>query len=225
MRSCERSAPTDMAARTPDTNTVRAKARARRGMILAFWWGIVLLGLFALSSGGPPLLIVPVILIGIIVASNTIVVIRGTGPEHQALEPGRLARADSDNDPVSVTATRSPRRNAADRSRRTGELVYERRRLRFMFNERRQSRTTAALPIDPSDEITVFDVTPAEIRLGARPTMSRPGLSLTIDGTEHVIEFSPPMDLGAGVVGAIVSAAWYDQLVERGARSAGSTGA
>jgi len=214
-----------MADRTPDTNTVRAKARARRGMILAFWWGIVLLGLFAVSSGGPPLLIVPVILIGVIVASNTIVVIRGTGPEQQALEPGRLARADDDNDPISVSATRAPRRNAADRSRRSGELIYERRRLRFVFNERRQSRTTAALPIDPADEITVFDVAPPQIQLGARPTMTRPALALSIDGTEHVIEFSPPMDLGAGVVGAIVSAAWYDQLLERGARSAETTGA
>jgi hypothetical protein len=94
-----------------------------------------------------------------------------------------------------------------------------------VFNERRQSRTTAALPIDPADEITVFDVAPPQIQLGARPTMTRPALALSIDGTEHVIEFSPPMDLGAGVVGAIVSAAWYDQLLERGARSADTTGA
>ena len=214
-----------MPARTPDTNTVRARARARRGMILAFWWGIVLLGLFAISSGGPPLLILPVLLIGIIVASNTIVVIRGTGPEQQALAPGRLARADEENDPISVSASRSPRRNAADRSRRSGELIYERRRLRFVFNERRQSRATAALPIDPADEITVFDVAPSQISLGPRPTMTRPALTFSVDGTDHVIEFSPPMDLGAGVVGAIVAAAWYDQLVERGARSAGTIGA
>lgn len=194
-------------------------------MILAFWWGIVLLGLFAISSGGPPVLILPVLLIGIIVASNTIVVIRGTGPEQQALAPGRLARADEENDPISVSASRTPRRNAADRSRRSGELIYERRRLRFVFNERRQSRTTAALPIDPADEITVFDVAPSQISLGPRPTMTRPALTFAVDGTDHVIEFSPPMDLGAGVVGAIVAAAWYDQLVERGARSAGTIGA
>lgn len=209
-----------MAGRTPDTNTVRARARARRGMILALWWGVVLLGLFAISSGGPPLLIVPVILIGIIVASNTIVVIRGTGPEQQALAPGRLARADEESDPVSVTATRAPRRNASDRSRRAGELSYERRRLRFTFHEGGRSRATAADPFDPTDEITVFDVAPGQIALGARPTMTRPGLALTIDGTEHIIEFSPPMDLGAGLVGAIVSAAWYDQLIERGAKVA-----
>ena len=71
----------------------------------------------------------------------------------------------------------------------------------------------------------MFDVAPAQIQLGARPTMVRPALVLTIEGTAHVIEFSPPMDLGAGLVGAIVSAAWYDQLLERGARSAGTTGA
>ncbi|NCY16063.1 MAG: hypothetical protein EBX39_04695 [Actinobacteria bacterium] len=207
-----------MAARQSDPNTVRSKARARRGMILAFWWGVVLLGLFAVSSGGPPLLIVPVILIAIIVASNTIVVIRGTGPEQQALAPGRLARADTDDDPVMVTATRAPRRNAADRTRRSGELQYGRRRLRFTFNENRQSRADAVRPFDPSEVVTVFDVAPNQVRLGARPTMARPALTLTIDDTMHVIEFSPPMDLGAGVVGAIVAAAWYDQLLERGAR-------
>jgi hypothetical protein len=207
-----------MAGRVPDPNTVRSKARARRGMILALWWGVVLLGLFAVSSGGPPLLIVPVILIGIIVASNTIVVIRGTGPEQQALAPGRLARADTDDDPVTVSATRAPRRNAADRTRRSGDLHYAGHRLRFTFHEGRQSRADAARPFDPSDEVTVFDVAPHQIHLGTRPSTTRPGLNLTIEGTLHVIEFSPPMDLGAGIVGAIVSAAWYDQLLERGAR-------
>jgi hypothetical protein len=207
-----------MANRAPDPNTVRSKARARRGMILALWWGVVLLGLFAISSGGPPLLIVPVILIGIVVASNTLVVIRGTGPEQQALAPGRLIQADDHDDPVTVSATRAPRRNAADRTRRSGELRYEQRRLRFTFHEGRQSRSDAAKPFDPTDEVTVFDVAPKQIQLGSRPTMARPALSLTIDGTLHVIEFSPPMDLGAGVVGAIVSAAWHDQLLERGAR-------
>ncbi len=71
----------------------------------------------------------------------------------------------------------------------------------------------------------MFDVAPAQIQLGTRPTMTHPALLLTIEGTEHVIEFSPPMDLGAGVVGAIVSAAWYDQLLDRGARTAGTTSA
>jgi hypothetical protein len=186
-------------------------------MILAFWWGIVLLGFFAISSGGPPLLIVPVILIAIIVASNTIVVIRGTGPEQQALAPGRLIQADDHDDPVTVTATRAPRRNANDRTRRSGELRYEQRHLRFTFHEGRQSRADAARPFNPADEITVFDVTANQIQLGPRPTMTRPALSVTIEGTAHIIEFSPPMDLGSGVVGAIVSAAWYDQLLERGA--------
>ena len=208
-----------MADRTPDPNPVRSKARARRGMVLALWWGVVLLGLFAISSGGPPLLIVPVILIAIIVASNTLVVIRGTGPEQQALAPGRLARADEQDDPITVSATRAPRRHAGDRTRRSGELHYGRRRLRFTFEEHRQTRADATRPFDPSDEVTVFDVAPHQLRLGARPTMSRPGLTFTIADTLHVIEFSPPMDLGAGIVGAIVSAAWYDQLLERGARA------
>lgn len=199
------------------TNPVQSKARARRGMILAFWWGIVLLGLFAVSSGGPPVLVVPVILIGIIVASNTIIVIRGTGPEQQALAPGRLARADAEEDPVAVTASRAPKRNGSDRTRRAGVLHYERRRLRFTYYETLQKRTSASGPIDPTDEITVFDTSPRDIELGPRPTALRPALTLTIDGSLHVIEFSPPMDLGAGVVGAIVAGAWFDQLLELGA--------
>ena len=199
-------------------NPVQSKARARRGMILAFWWGIVLMGLFAASSGGPVALIVPVILIGIIVASNTIIVIRGTGPEQQALAPGRLARADAEQDPVAVTASRAPRRNGSERSRRAGVLHYERRRLRFTYYENLQSRTSASGAIDPAEEITVFDASPRDIELGPRPTAMRPSLNLMIDGSLHVVEFSPPMDLGAGVVGAVVSAAWYDQLIELGAR-------
>ena len=186
-------------------------------MILAFWWGIVLLGLFAVSSGGPPVLLIPVILIGIIVASNTIIVIRGTGPEQQALAPGRLARADAEDDPVAVTASRAPRRNGSDRTRRAGVLHYQRHRLRFTYYETLQSRTTASGSIDPAEEITVFDATPGAIDLGPRPTALRPALDLRIEGTVHIIEFSPQMDLGAGVVGAIVSAAWYDQLLELGA--------
>lgn len=209
-----------MAARTPDANTVRARARARRGMILALWWGVVLLGLFTVSSGGPPLLIIPVILIGIIVASNTIIVIRGTGPEQQALAPDRLRQADEHDDPVAVFATRAPRRNAPDRARRNGELQYGRRRLRFTFHESGQSRRTAALPFDPADEVLVFDLAPDQMLLGPRPTMLRPGLTFSAEGTVHVVEFSPPMDLGAGLVGAVVAGAWYDQLVERGARVA-----
>ena len=205
-------------ASTSPVNPVQSKARARRGMILAFWWGIVLLGLFAVSSGGPVVLILPVILIGIIVASNTIIVIRGTGPEQQALAPGRLARADADDDPVAVTASRAPRRNGSERSRRAGVLHYERRRLRFTYYENLQSRSTASGSIDPAEEVTVFDTSPREIELGPRPTPMRPALNLTIDGSLHVVEFSPPMDLAAGVVGAIVSAEWYDQLIELGAR-------
>lgn len=198
-------------------NPVQSKARARRGMLLAFWWGIVLLGLFAVSSGGPPVLVVPIILIGIIVASNTIIVIRGTGPEQQALAPGRLARADTDDDPVAVTASRAPKRNGSDRTRRAGVLHYQRRRLRFTYYENLQKRTSASGPIDPAEEITVFDASPRDIRLGPRPTALRPALALTIDGSLHVIEFSPAMDLGAGVIGAIVAGAWFDQLLELGA--------
>ena len=144
--------------------------------------------------------------------------IRGTGPEQQALAPGRLARADAEDDPIAVTASRAPRRNGSDRSRRAGILHYQRHRLRFTYYETLQSRATASGSIDPADEITVFDAMPRDIELGSRPTALRPALDLRIDGSLHVIEFSPAMDLGAGVVGAIVSGAWYDQLLELGAR-------
>lgn len=210
-----------MAERVTDPNTTRSKARARRGMILAVWWGVVLIGLFAATSGGPWILIVPIVVIGIIVVSNTIVVIRGTGAEQSALAPGRLARADADDDGVRVAATRSPRRGAPERARRTGTLAYERGRLRFTHHESTQQRAATVIATD--DEILVFDAAPRDIQLGARPRAMRPALVLHIDGTDHHIEFTPPMDLGAGAVGAVVAAAWHDQLLERGARTLPAT--
>ena len=209
-----------MAERVSDPNTTRSKARARRGMILALWWGVVLIGLFAATSGGPWILLFPVVLIGIIVGSNTIVVIRGTGAEQQALAPGRLARADTDDNGVIVSATRSPRRGASDRARRTGSLMYERGRLRFSYHESAQERAVRSTPTE--DEVVVFDTAPRDIVLGPRPRLLRPALELTIDATTHLLEFTPPMDLGAGAVGAVVAAAWYDQLLGCGARTGAS---
>jgi hypothetical protein len=52
--------------------------------------------------------------------------------------------------------------------------------------------------------------------------MMRPQLTMTIDGVEHVIEFTMPEDLAAGMLGKVVASAWFDQLVDLGATSKGS---
>jgi hypothetical protein len=44
----------------PDSNRTRVRARARRNLVLLVWWAITILGLFALSIGGPWILIIPV---------------------------------------------------------------------------------------------------------------------------------------------------------------------
>jgi hypothetical protein len=77
---------------TPDPNPTRAKARARRNINLVLWWGIALVLLFALSAGAPWVLLLPLLVIGALVVTNTIQVVRGDGAEQHAIEPGRLAR-------------------------------------------------------------------------------------------------------------------------------------
>lgn len=202
----------------PDSNRTRVRARARRNLVLLVWWAITILGLFALSIGGPWILVIPVGVIGILVASNTIAVVRQTGPEHNALEPGRLERADRENDPVAVAASRSPRRGAKEKARRQGTLAYSRGRLTFVVHGQ-QGRTTRASSVDQAGDQLILDVAPAELALGMRPTWLRPTLEFTANNTHHFIEFSLPSDLGSGAVGSVVAAAWFDQLVERGAAS------
>jgi hypothetical protein len=65
----------------------------------------------------------------------------------------------------------------------------------------------------------ILDVAPVELVLGMRPTWLRPTLEITANNTHHFIDFSLPSDLGSGAVGSVVAAAWFDQLVERGATS------
>jgi hypothetical protein len=204
-----------MPPREPDTNRTRVRARARRNLVLLVWWAITILGLFALSIGGPWILVIPVGVIGILVASNTIAVVRQTGPEHSALEPGQLERADRENDPVAVFASRSPRRGANDKARRQGTLAYGRGRLSFVVHgqQGRADRVGAA------DQV-ILDAVPAELVLGTRPTWLRPTLDISDNDVHHVIDFSLPSDLGSGGVGSVVAAAWFDQLVERGAKIA-----
>ena len=203
-----------MATRSPDTNRTRVKARARRNLILLVWWAITILGLFALSIGGPWILVIPVGVIGILVASNTIAVVRQTGPENTALEPGRLERADRENDPVAVPATRSPRHRGSEKSRRQGTLAYSGGRLTFTVHER-QGRTTNR---DGLGDRAILDALPSDLLLGTRPTWRRSTLDISDNGVLHVIDLTLPSDLGSGGVGSIVAAAWFDQLVERGAK-------
>jgi hypothetical protein len=203
---------------TPDPNPTRAKARARRNINLVLWWGSSLILLFGLSIGWPWILILPLGVIGVLVVTNTIQVVRGDGAEQFALPPGRLVRADKDDDPAVVPATRAPDRR--ERGRRRGSLAYGNGRLTFTTvphtdRGRKQVR-------DPLTDALILEARPQEIALGPRPNWFRPQLVLTVDGVVHVIEFTMPNDLAAGTVGSVVSTAWFDQLVELGARPAGS---
>lgn len=198
---------------TPDPNRTRARARARRNLNLVAWWGVALLLLFALSIGAPWVLALPLLVIGALVVTNTIQVVRGNGAETYAIEPGRLARASADDDPVSVPATRAPDRR--ERGRRRGTLQFVGNRLSFTFGPNPRSRSKAA--DDELEGTTIFDARPSEIHLGRRPSVLRPQLILTIDGTDHVVEFTMPEDLAAGMLGAVIAGEWFDQLAELGA--------
>ena len=201
---------------TPDPNRTRARARARRNINLVVWWGVALILLFLLSTGAPWILILPMLVIGALVVTNTIQVVRGDGAEHYAIEPGRLEKATTDDDPVAVPATRAPDRR--ERGRRRGTLHFARGRLSFIFGPEPRSRSKR--PVDDLEGTTIFDAPPEEITLGRRPTIMRPQLVMHIGGSEHVVEFTMPEDLAAGMLGAVIAGEWYDQLVELGATPA-----
>ena len=196
----------------PPVNPVRQKARFRRMAVLLAWWALVLIGLLLLTAGGPWWLILPVGVIGVLVVTNTIVIIRHTGPEEYALEPGRLAEADADrDDAVAVWATRSPRHGGRDRARRSGTLAYAGRRLTFTTDP-----ATDAGADDPLADVTVLDAPVRQLELGPAPTRCGRRWSSAHQGTRHVLTLSPPFDLGAGAVGAVVAGAWWTQLAELG---------
>ena len=203
---------------TPDPNPTRAKARARRNINLVVWWGIALLLLFLLSVGAPWVLILPLLVIGALVTTNTIQVVRGDGAEQHAIEPGRLVRATAEDDPVSVPVTRAPSRR--ENGRRRGTLHFAGGKLSFTFGQNPRSRTKKT--DENLDGTTIFDSWPSDIVLGPRPTMMRPQLTMKIDSVDHVIEFTMPEDLAAGMLGKVVANAWFDQLVELGATAQGS---
>lgn len=198
---------------TPDPNPTRAKARARRNINLVVWWGVALVLLFLLSTGAPWVLLLPLIVIGALVVTNTMQVVKGDGAEQHALAPGRLVQATAENDPVAIVVTRAPDRR--EKGRRRGTLHFAGGRLSFTFGQNPRSRTTKG--DDGLEGTTVFDVWPSDITLGPRPTTMRPQLVLSENATTHVIEFTMPEDLAAGMVGKVVACEWYDQLVQLGA--------
>jgi hypothetical protein len=200
---------------TPDENPTRARARARRNIVLVAWWGFALVLVFWLSTGGPAVALLPLVVIGALVVSNTVQVVRGDVAVAGALAPGRLERATIDEDPVDVAATRAP--DDRERGRRRGVLSFAGGRLSFTFESETRSRRGPVT--DPLSGTMAFDVRPDQLVMGPRPTLSRPRLKLTIDGSLHVIEFTMPGDLAAGVVGSVVAAAWWDQLRDLGART------
>lgn len=199
---------------TPDANPTRARARARRNINLVLWWGMALMILFALSIGWPWILILPLGVVGVLVVTNSIQVVRGEGAEQFALAPGRLAQADEDEDPVTVPATRAPDRR--ERGRRRGTLAYAAGRLTFTT----APTTTRGRPqsVDPLTDAVILDARPQELTLGRRPGWLRPQLDISVQGVDHIIEFTMPNDLAAGTVGSVVSAAWFDQLLDMGAQ-------
>jgi len=200
---------------TPDANPTRARARARRNLVLVGWWGFALLLLFWLSVGGPPVAVLPLVVIGALVISNTVQVVRGDAVVTSALAPGRLERTIAEDDPVDVPATRAP--DDRERGRRRGVLSFAGGRLAFTFESATRGRRGETS--DPLSGTMAFDARPEQIRLGPRPSLARPKLRLTIDGSLHVIELTMPGDLAAGVVGSVVAAEWWEQLRALGAQT------
>lgn len=205
---------------TPDTNPTRAKARARRNINLVAWWGVALILLFLLSAGAPWVLVLPLLVIGALVATNTIQVVRGDGPEQHAIAPGRLVQATSANDPVAVPATRAPDRR--EKGRRRGTLHFAGGRLSFVFGpspRSRKNRSDESAPASAEglEGTSIIDAWPSDITLGIFPSTMRPQLILIVDNTTHVIEFTMPEDLAAGMLGKVVAGEWYEQLLALGA--------
>ena len=200
---------------TPDANRTRARARARRNIGLVLWWGTALLLLFWLTIGAPVVVVLPLLVVGALVVTNTIQVVRGDPPVSEALAPGRLGEAVADREPVEVAATRAPDRR--ERGRRRGILAFDGSRLSFTFDS--ETRTRKGPVTDALSGTLAFDATPERIALGPRPTLLRPRVHMTIDGVAHVLEFTMPDDLSAGLVGSVVSQEWWDQLRALGART------
>jgi len=191
-----------------ETNSTRAKARSRRNLNLVIWWGIALMLVFALVIGGSWLLIIVIAIIAVMLISNTLIVVRGDGAETYAIAPGALKAGED----ISVPATRAPDRRES--GRRRGVLEFRNSQLSFTVGEQLGRNAKKDELVDQ----TIFSLFPKQIYLGPRPTWRRPQLIVRSDNTTHVIEFTMPNDLGAGMVGAVVAAEWWQQLQDLGAK-------
>ena len=196
-----------------ETNPTRARARARRNISLVVGWGATLILVFVLSTGGPVIAILPLAVMAVLLVSNTIQVVKGDGPETTAIAPSALTDASADGDRIEVLATRAP--DHRERGRRRGTLAWDHGRLSFVVDPAHTVRRREV--VDELSSVELFDVTPPSIRLGMPPTWRRPQLRMEIEGVDHVIEFTMPGDIAAGILGSVCAGAWYDQLAELGA--------
>jgi len=201
-----------------DPNPVRSRARRRRGVALAVGWALLVALVVALLVGGPWFLVIPALAVGALVLANTVAAATGRGPEEQALPPGRLSRAGPDRDPVSVPATWSPRRHAADRDRHDGHLSWGDGRLRFVVEEAPSGRRSTT--VGPLAGVCILDAEPWELRLGPTPTRWRPQLVLHVGGDTHRLDLCPGWDLAGGGVGVLLAVEWHRQLAEVGVEAA-----
>lgn len=172
--------------------------------------------LVLLLGGGPWFLIIPLGAFGALVAANTVALVRGRGPEELALTPGRLARAEYDDDPVSVPATWAPRRRARDRDHHDGHLTWTGHRLTFVVDAMPTRRGKA--PPTLASGLVLLDAAAWELHLGPPPTLLRPHLVVIEGTTTHVLDLSPGWDIASIGVGVLVAGEWYRQLVDVGVK-------
>jgi len=203
-----------------ETNPTRARARARRNLSLVVGWGATLLLVFWLTAGGPAIAVLPLAVIAVLLVSNTIQVVKGDGPETHAIAPDALAEVATDGERIEVPATRAP--DHRERGRRRGTIVWEHGRLSFLVDPSHTVRRREV--VDELSAVELFDVAPRSIDLGAPPSWMHPQLRMTIERVDHVVEFTMPGDLAAGMLGSVCARAWYDQLAELGASTPASRG-
>lgn len=205
--------------RPRDPNTTRVAAKLRRNLVLLLTWAVEAVLIFYFALAGPPVLLLPIVVVGAVVAVNTVMVVKEDSPERSALAPGRLREAEQARDEVAVAAWRLPRRGAPDRQRAPGTLSYAAGRLSFVASGVSPVRTPGSTATDPVLEgVLLLEARPVDCELGARPSWLRPALVVLHAGNTHVFELAPAWDVAGGVVGSVLSRAWWDQLVELGAR-------
>ena len=196
-----------------DPNPVRSRARRRRRIELLAGWVVLALVVVGLLAGGPWFLVVPALVVGALVLSNTVAAATGRCPEERALTPGRLARAGPDHDPVAVPVTWRPRRRAPDRQRHEAQLGWGDGRVRITVEGPATARRSSASPLAGT---RILDAEPWELGLGPPPTLWRPHLVLHHGSDTHVVDLCPGWDLAHVGVGVLLATEWHRQLTAVG---------